>query len=87
MENAEQAKIAEAKAYVEALCRGIVANPAEVVVTAAVDTFGLSIVVKANDYDMKMLIGRGGSVARGIRKVMEMWGRVHGAKVNVAIWK
>lgn len=79
--------IEEAKAYVEALCRGIIANGNELVVTAGFDAYGLSIVVKAGDYDMKNLIGRQGTVARAIRKVMEIWGRVHGAKVNVAIWK
>lgn len=77
----------DARLYLLSLCQGIVAHPALVNVEATIDTYGLNLKVRAETQDMRVLIGKGGSVANTLRKIMGLWGKVHGARTNVVVYE
>lgn len=67
------------------LLNGLIEKTDSIRIEQKIDINGLTLTITCDKSEMKYLVGRNGSVANAIRKVMEMWGRKNKAKVNIYI--
>lgn len=74
-----------ARQYLTAMIDGICLMHEQLVIESKVDENGITLLVSASTKDLPIIIGKRGSVANSIRKIMQMWGKRHNAKVNVTI--
>lgn len=65
------------------LLTNLVTTPDDVEVTREIDEQGVLLSVKVNKNDMRIVIGRNGSMSRSIRAIMRSVGKAHGMNVRV----
>lgn len=71
--------------YLELIVRGLVRNPAGVVVTHSEDEQGVLLTLAVSSRDMGRIIGKDGATAKALRAIMHTFGANLGAKVSVKI--
>lgn len=76
----------EARAFLASLMVELIEKPDALKIEATVDERGLNLQVKADPSDMRLLIGAKGTVAESFRRIMYLYGKKHGAKINVVVY-
>lgn len=83
----DDARIAAASSYLRALLTGFCSKPEELTITPSLDPLGLTLTVGGDDDDLRLVIGRKGSIIGCIRRLMELYGRKNEARVNIFVPK
>lgn len=73
------------KSLLEFLIQAIVNYPQEVAIKEKVETEVVSLTVKANPEDIKVIIGRHGRTIKAIRNLLWIVAAKQGKKVNLTI--
>lgn len=71
--------------YLKMVVGGLVNYPEDIKIESELNILGLVLNIKANEKDMRYLIGNKGRTAWALRALMEQWGKVHIAEVKVLI--
>jgi predicted RNA-binding protein YlqC (UPF0109 family) len=73
------------KEFLEMVVKGLVENPADVVIDRTVDEMGVLLTLTVHPSDMGKIIGRSGNTAKAIRTLLRVVGMKHSARVNLKI--
>lgn len=73
------------KEFLEMVVKGLVENPADVVIDRTVDEMGVLLTLTVHASDMGKIIGRSGNTAKAIRTLLRVVGMKHNARVNLKI--
>lgn len=71
--------------YLRAVVAPLCGHPELIQVEDVLDERGLLLTLRAHAEDMSLLIGRKGSCAEALKKVMHIWGTRHIASVRLKI--
>ena len=71
--------------FLEFIVKNLVDHPEDVRIERQVDEMGVLLSVKVNPEDMGQLIGRQGSTAKAIRRLVRILGLKNHARINLKI--
>lgn len=71
--------------YLGAIIVPLVRNPADVKIVRTQDELGYLLTLTVHKFDMGVIIGKEGEMARAVRRVMTQFGGVHETRISLKI--